>query len=654
MSVKVQLKDGSVREAEAGTKVSEFLKSLSISLAKSALAAKVDGKEVDLFYPITKDCTLEALTFESKEGKEVFHHSSAHLLGQAVQRLYPKALLTIGPTVDNGPGFFYYDIDFGDTVITQEDLPKIEKEMQKIVKENIEVRREDWKKEDALKRFKESGEKYKVELIESFQSDTVSLYYQGEWYDLCRGPHIPKTGLIKAFKLTAISGAYWKADSSNKMLQRIYGVSFPSQKELDEYIFMMEEAKKRDHRKLGAELELFTTSEKIGPGLVLWLPRGNVIKEQLERWGKDTEEEWGYQRVTTPVITKETLFYTSEHLPHYKDHMFPAMEMDNENYYIKPMNCPFHHTIFADRPRSYRELPLRIAEYGLCHRYEDSGTLFGLMRVRAMSMNDAHIYCTEEQAVEEFKNVILLHEYYYKTLGIKDYFMVLALRNPSSAKYHGDDEMWSKAEALTRRAMEESGVKFIVENDGAAFYGPKMDFQIRSSIGREFTASTCQLDLFMPMKFDLKYNDKDGTQKRPVCIHRSPLGTHERFVGFLIEHFAGAFPVWLAPEQVRILPVSENFLDYAKEVEKILRKKRIRVHLDDTSDTLGKRIRNAEHTKIPYILVVGEKEKSSESVNVRNYFTKEQTTMKNEEFISLISREIEDKIIHWTKPAEKK
>ncbi|MDX1959415.1 MAG: threonine--tRNA ligase [Leptospiraceae bacterium] len=639
----IQLLDGTKKEATKGMTIIEFVATISPSLAKKAIGANLNSKEVDVTITLEEDSTLEIFTYDSKQGKEIFHHSSAHLLGQAVQRLYPKALLTVGPVIESGPGFFYYDIDFGDEKVTQDDLKKIESEMEKIVKENLNVRREVLEKQDALKKFQEMGEKYKVELITGFESNTVTLYYQGEWFDLCRGPHIPNTGLIKFFKLTALSGAYWKADSNNKMLQRIYGVSFQTKKELDDYVFMIEESKKRDHRKLGAELELFTTSEKIGPGLILWLPRGNKIKEELEHWGKETEEEKGYSRVTTPVLTKESLFYTSEHLPHYKESMFPPMQMDNENYYIKPMNCPFHHTIFADRTRSYRELPLRIAEYGLCHRYEDSGTLFGLMRVRGMSMNDAHIYCAEDQAVEEFKEVIKLHEYYYKTLGIKDYYMVLSLRDPENKKYHGEEEMWAKAESLTRKAMEESGVRYVVENDGAAFYGPKMDFQIKSSIGREFTASTCQLDLFMPMKFDLKYIDRDGQTKRPVCIHRSPLGTHERFIGFLIEHFAGAFPVWLAPEQVRILPVSENYLEYAEKVFKEIKHEKIRVHLDEPNDTLGKRIRNAEQMKIPYILVVGEKEKQSDSVNVRNYYTKEQKVETTKEFVLRVQDEIKTK-----------
>jgi threonyl-tRNA synthetase len=643
--IKITLPDGKIKEIEKDKMVSDFVKEISTSLAKKALGAIVNDTEVDLSFRLTENSTIQILTYEDKKGKEIFHHSSAHVLGQAVQRLYPKALLTIGPVIESGPGFFYYDIDFGEEKITNEDLPKIEQEIEKILKENLTVKREELKKEDTLKKFTEMNEKYKVELISGFQSDTVSLYYQGEWFDLCRGPHISSTGLIKSFKLTALSGAYWRADSNNKMLQRIYGVSFQSKKELDDYNFMIEESKKRDHRKLGQELELFTSSEKIGPGLILWLPKGNIIKEELEKWGKETEEESGYQRVTTPLLTKESLFYTSEHLPHYKESMFPPMQMDNENYYVKPMNCPFHHTIFSDRPRSYRELPLRIAEYGTCHRYEDSGSLFGLMRVRGMAMNDAHIYCTEEQAVEEFKSVIKLHEYYYKILGIKDYYMVLSLRNPDNKKYHGEEEMWAKAERLTRQAMEESNVKYVVEKDGAAFYGPKMDFQIRSSIGREFTASTSQLDLFMPMKFDLKYIDSDGQTKRPVCIHRSPLGTHERFIGFLIEHFAGAFPVWLAPEQIRILPVSDNYYEYGKKVFEFLKKEKLRVSLDIPNDTLGKRIRNAETMKVPYILVVGEKEKTSNSVNVRNYYTKEQIVSTNSEFLEKVKTEILNKTI---------
>jgi len=577
-------------------------------------------------------------------------HSAAHVLAQAVLDKYPEARLAIGPDVENG---FYYDIAVS-TPITTEDLKDLEKRMKKIVKEKQRFERFELPPNEALSFLKEKNQNFKVEMAEDFirKGEAISFYRNlrpanksETFVDMCEGPHVDHTGQIGFFKLSSVAGAYWRGDSSKEQLQRVYGWLFGSEEELKQYEYMVEEAKKRDHRRLGTDLELYTTSEKIGPGLILWLPRGNIIKESLEKWAKETEEKHGYSRVTTPLITKEDLFYTSEHLPHYKESMFPPMALDNENYYLKPMNCPFHHTIFAMRPRSYRELPLRLAEYGTCHRYEDSGALFGLMRVRAMQMNDAHIYCSEEQAVDEFVAVMKLHEYYYRALGIKEYHMELALRNPANTKYHGHEEMWQKAESMTRRAMEVSGIEYTVENDGAAFYGPKLDFQIKSSIGRTFTASTCQLDLFMPEKFDLKFVDRDGAIKRPVCIHRSPLGTHERFVGFLIEHFAGAFPLWLAPEQVRVLPVSDHYHDYGKKVKERLAAASIRCELDDSSETLGKKIRNAEKMKIPYMIVVGEKEEKEKNLSVRNYFTGKQDTIAVDDFLKLALTEIEEKKI---------
>ncbi len=581
-------------------------------------------------------------------------HSAAHVLAQAIRSKYPNANLAIGPDIDNG---FYYDV-VTDPIITDEDLKDIEKRMKEIVKQKQRFEQYDMPLEEGIKYLEQGDQTFKIEMARDFERDkgltSLSFYRnvkkskegdQEAFVDMCDGPHVNHTGQIGHFKLTSVAGAYWRGDAKREQLTRVYGWLFETREELLAYDKMMQEAKKRDHRLLGQKLELFTTSPKVGSGLIFWLPRGNTIKEQLENWGKETEEKHGYVRVTTPVLTKEELFYTSEHLPHYKDSMFPPLEMDNENYYIKPMNCPFHHTIFGLRPRSYRELPLRMAEYGLCHRYEDSGALFGLMRVRGMAMNDAHIYCTEEQAVEEFASVIKLHEYYYKSLGITDYWMELALRNPENDKYHGDESMWQKAEDLTRKAMDASGVDYKVENDGAAFYGPKMDFQVKSSIGREFTASTCQLDLFMPEKFDLKYIDKNGETRRPVCIHRSPLGTHERFIGFLIEHFAGAFPLWLSPEQIRILPVSEVHQEYVDNLAQKLRDEGLRVSIEPADDTLGKRIRTATQLKINYMLVIGDKEVEAGNLNARNYFSGEQKTYGVEEFITMLREEIATKAI---------
>ncbi len=547
---------------------------------------------------------------EKEENIEHLRHTLAHLLAAAVGEIYKfdKVKLTLGPAIENG---FYYDIDFGEEKVADTDLQKIEDKMRKLLPKWTEFTHKEISKDEALAFFKNE---YKQELINEItdRGEKITTYTCGGFTDLCRGGHLehPVNEIDPlAFKLDRVAGAYWRGDEKNKMLTRIYGLAFKTKVELDAHLEQRAEAEKRDHRELGKKLELFTFDEEIGKGLPIWLPKGNIIKEELENWAKETEKKWNYQRVTTPIITKENLFYTSGHLPLYKESMYAPISIEDENYYIKPMNCPFHHKVFSALPRTYKELPLRLAEYGWCHRYEDSGSLFGLMRVRGMQMNDAHIYVTPEQAIKEFVDVIKLHEYYYKILGIEKYEMELSLRDPKKLdKYHGEESQWKMAEEMTMKAMEQSGVPFKVVHEGAAFYGPKMDFQIYSSIGRSFTASTNQLDLYMGKRFGLEYTDKDGSRKTPFIIHRAPLGTHERFIGFLIEHFGGNFPLWLSPTQVKIIPVRTNHTEYAKEIYEMLRENNIRVELDDKDENLGGKVRDAKNNKMPYWIVIGDKE----------------------------------------------
>ena len=572
-------------------------------------------------------------------------HSLAHVLLMAVKHHYPHVLPTIGPVIENG---FYYDFDFGTSGKPGlEDLEKIEKTMREIVAQNLAFHHEEVTADQARGYFEVNP--YKKELIDGLEKDgkTITLYYTGDdFFDLCVGGHTETTGEIAvgSFKLDKIAGAYWRGDEKNAMLTRIYGLAFDTKEELDAYLVQQEEAKKRDHRVLGEKLDLFHFDESIGKGLPIWLPKGNIIKEELENWAKDTERKWGYQRVTTPIITKENLFYTSGHLPLYKDSMYAPLVIEDENYYIKPMNCPFHHKVFSARMRSYKELPLRIAEYGWCHRYEDSGSLFGLMRVRGMQMNDAHIYVQKEKAVEEFVKVIKLHEYYYKALGIENYEMELALRDPSKMdKYHGNEEDWKDAEDMTVEAMKLSGVPYKVIHEGAAFYGPKMDFQIYSSIGRAFTASTNQLDLYMGKAFGLEYVDTDGLRKTPAVIHRAPLGTHERFIGFLIEHFAGNFPLWLSPTQISIVPIAEAHHEYAKSVQSTLEDADIRVEADMSKEGLGKKIRAAREMKTPYWAVIGDAEVANGTVTLEHRTDGKVGEIKIEELVSKLTEEIQNK-----------
>jgi threonyl-tRNA synthetase len=572
-------------------------------------------------------------------------HSLSHVLLMAVKHHYPHALPTIGPVIDNG---FYYDIDFtGGEKPTLEDLPKLEKTMHEIIKRNLSFRHEEVTADQARALFEVNP--YKTEIINDLEKEgkTITLYYTGDdFFDLCVGGHTETTGEISegSFQLDKVAGAYWRGDENNTMLTRIYGLAFETKEELAAYLVQLEEAKKRDHRILGEKLDLFHFEETIGKGLPIWLPKGNIIKEELENWAKETEKKWGYQRVTTPIITKENLFYTSGHLPLYKESMYAPLEIEGENYYIKPMNCPFHHKVFSARMRSYKELPLRIAEYGWCHRYEDSGSLFGLMRVRGMQMNDAHIYIQKEKAVEEFVKVIKLHEFYYKALGIENYEMELALRDPAKMdKYHGNEEDWQDAERMTIEAMEKSGVPYKVVHEGAAFYGPKMDFQIYSSIGRAFTASTNQLDLYMGKAFNLEYVDSDGQRKTPAVIHRAPLGTHERFIGFLIEHFGGNFPFWLSPTQIAILPIADAHAEYANTVSDRLKEEDIRAEVDSSKEGLGKKIRNTREMKTPYWAVIGDAEVANGTVTLEHRTEGKIGEMKVEDLVVRLSQEIANK-----------
>jgi threonyl-tRNA synthetase len=580
---------------------------------------------------------------DDKSSLDKLRHSCAHLLAAAVMELWPKTLRTIGPAIENG---FYYDFDFGNVKVSEDDFPKIEATMRALLKDWNGFEKSEVSASEAKDAYKNN--KYKIELIEEFSGEGQSLtfYKSGDYSDLCRGGHIDNPNKeLKHFKLLSVAGAYWRGDEKNKMLTRIYGTIWPNQKELDDHLKNLELAKLHDHRKLGKELGLFAISDEVGQGLVLWLPKGNVIKEEIENWAKTTEKDWGYQRVTTPNITKSGLYFTSGHLPYYKADMYPPMTLDDgQEYYLKPMNCPHHHMIYKSSPKSYKDLPLRLAEYGTCYRYEASGELFGLMRVRGFAQNDSHIYCTDEQAVDEFVEVMKLHEFYYKSLGIKDYYLELALRDPKDTKkYHGNEEMWVHAEKLMREAVKRVDIPMVEKTGSAAFYGPKIDFIIKTSIGREFAISTNQIDLYMGERFGLRYVDKDGTEKTPVIIHRAPLGSHERFIGFLIEHFGGNFPTWLTPVQVKVLPITEKHVGYANEVVKKLKEENIRAELDDRNERLQAKIRDAQMEKVAYMFIVGDKETETGSVAVRKRDGTDLGAIKLVKVINNIKKEIEEK-----------
>ena len=640
--INITFPDGAVRQYENGVTALDIAKSISEGLARKVLAAKVNGEVRDSMRPIYEDAEIKLLTWNDAEGKSTFWHSSAHLMAEAVESLFPGVKFWVGPPVENG---FYYDVDLGDRKMSEEDLRELEKKMNELAKQNNAYIRKEMPKAEAVSYFTEKGDEYKLDLLQGLEDGKISFYTQGHFTDLCRGPHIPNTGFIKAIKLTSLAGAYWKGDEKNKMLTRIYGVSFPNQKELDEYLVMLEEAKKRDHRKLGKELGIFTMDDDVGPGLALWLPNGATIIEELEKLAKETEEEAGYKRVVTPHIAKENLYLTSGHLPYYADSMYPPMELEGVKYYLRAMNCPHHHKVFAAEPRSYRELPLRLAEYGTVYRYEQSGELFGLMRVCCLHMNDAHIYCTKEQFNDEFRAVSDMYLKYFKIFGIEKYVMRLSLHSPDKlgVKYVNEPELWRETEAMVREVMTAANIPFVEVNDEAAFYGPKIDVQIWSAIGREFTLATNQVDFAQGRSFKLQYATQDNHAETPLIIHRAPLGTHERFIGFLLEHYAGRFPLWLSPVQVKVLPISDKFLPYSKEVFTQLKKARIRVEVDERSEKVGKKIRDAEIAKVPYMLVIGERETTERKLAVRKHGTADTGSKTIEELINMLSEEIQSR-----------
>lgn len=642
--ITITFPDGAKKEFEAGVTAMDVAKSISEGLARKVIAAKVNGDVWDATRPINEDAALNLLTWNDTDGKKTFWHSSAHIMAEAVEAAFPGVKFWVGPALDSGG--FYYDMDLGDRKLTEEDLAALEKKMNELAKTNNPFIRKQMPKDEAIQYFTEKGDEYKLDLLSNLNDGEITFYTQGNFTDLCRGPHIPATGIVKAVKLTNIAGAYWKGDEKNKMLTRIYGVAFPSQKELDEHLAMLEEAKKRDHRKLGKELGIFTMDDMVGQGLPLWLPNGTIIIEELEKLAKQTEEDAGYKRVVTPHIAKESMYITSGHLPYYADSMFPAMELDGEKYYLRAMNCPHHHKVFDAEPKSYRDLPYRIAEYGTCYRYEQSGELFGLMRVRCLHMNDAHIYCSKEQFADEFRAVNEMYQKYFKIFGIEKYVMRLSLHDPEKLgqKYVNEPELWLETEELVRKVLIESNIPYVEVKGEGAFYGPKIDVQIWSAIGREFTLATNQVDFAQGRRFKLSYTNQNNEPEIPLIIHRAPLGTHERFIGFLLEHYAGKFPLWLSPVQVKLLPISDKFLPYVQDIQKKLKRAGVRVEVDDRNEKIGKKIRDTELRKVPYMLVIGEKEMNENKVSIRRQGKGDAGSKTVDEFLADILIEIEEKI----------
>jgi threonyl-tRNA synthetase len=637
--IKITLPDGAVREYPEGINSLDVARSISEGLARKVIAASVNGEVWDATRPLQQDSSLKLLTWNDADGKSTFWHSTAHLMAEAVESIFPGVKFWVGPAVENG---FYYDMDLGGRQISEDDLRKLEIKMTELAGKQSRFIRKSIPKVEAIHFFQEKGDEYKLDLLQNLKDGEITFYTQGGFTDLCRGPHIPDTGFIKALRLTNIAGAYWKGDEKNKQLTRIYGVSFPSKKELDEYLLMLEEAKKRDHRKLGREMGIYTMDDEVGQGLILWMPNGTIVIEELEKLAKETEQAADYQRVVTPHIGKESLYITSGHLPYYQDSMYPPMELDGTRYYLKAMNCPHHHKIFAAEPRSYKDLPLRLAEYGTCYRYEQSGELFGLMRVRCLHMNDAHIYCSKEDFAKEFRAVNEMYLKYFKIFGIEKYVMRLSLHDPANLgkKYINEPELWLETEAMVRKVLQETNTPFVEVMGEGAFYGPKIDVQIWSAIGREFTLATNQVDFAQGRRFKLEFTNRENHPETPLIIHRAPLGTHERFIGFLLEHYAGKFPLWLAPQQVKLLPISDKYQAYAQTVLESLKKADIRAAIDDRSEKIGKKIRDTELARVPYMLIIGEKEMNDRQVSVRRQGKGDLGVSDIEAFINEIKSEI--------------
>ena len=642
--INITLPDGTVKQFKKGASSMDVALSISEGLARNVLAAKVNGEVIDANRPINENATIQLLTWNDKEGKSTVWHSSAHIMAEAIEFHFPGVKLAIGPPVTNG---FYYDIDFMDQTITEKDLDKIEIKMKELAKAKNPFIRKEISKADAISYFTEKNDPYKLELLENLEDGNITFYTQGEFTDLCRGPHMPDTGFIKAVKLTSIAGAYWRGDEKNKQLTRIYGITFPKASELTEYLEKVEEAKRRDHRKLGKELELFTFSQKVGQGLPLWLPKGAALRERLENFLKKAQRKAGYEQVITPHIGSKELYVCSGHYEKYGADSFQPIKTpdDNEEFLLKPMNCPHHCEIFKSKPRSYKELPARFAEFGTVYRYEQSGELHGLTRVRAFTQDDAHIFCMQEQVKNEFKKVIDLVLYIFKTLKFENFKAQISLRDPNNpSKYIGSDENWEKAENAIIEAAEEKGLPTIVAYGEAAFYGPKLDFMVEDALGREWQLGTIQVDYNLPERFELEYTGADNQKHRPVMIHRAPFGSMERFVAVLLEHCAGDFPLWLSIDQVAILPISDKYNEYAKNVLELLNNSDIRGFVDDRNEKIGKKIRDSELRKIPFMLIVGEKEADNNEISVRQRNEGDAGSMTIESFTQLIQKAIENEL----------